>query len=87
MGFDANIFGQASLNNNARLIRPGGINPGAVPLPKIEGLINILKPASFVSEIFGKPVIYNLRQYLLSRPYDAQLFGKAFMGGGVKPSR
>lgn len=83
-GFDANAFGQAILSNNARLIRPGGINPGAVPLPKVEGLINILKPASFVSELFGKPVIYNLRQYLLSRPYDAQLFGRAFMGGGVK---
>ena len=37
-----------------------------------------------VGELFGKPVIYNLRQYVVSKSYDAQLFGKAFMGGGVK---
>lgn len=84
LGFNANAFGQASLNNNARLIQPGGIAPVGPPSPKVESLVNILKLASFVSELFGKPVIYNLRQYVVSKSYDAQLFGKAFMGGGVK---
>lgn len=41
-------------------------------------------PTGFNTSLYGRPVIYNFRQYVVNKGYDAKLFGTAYVQGGVK---
>ena len=84
-GSSALVFGATVLRNASQGVFAGGIASGAVSFGAVVySTRRIVSPTGLPAQQFGRPYIWNLRQYVLGRGPDSQQFGGAFLLGGVK---
>lgn len=65
-------------------LRPNGVPVLGIGRPSLRNWNYQAFPAGFVNTYYGKPFVWNLRQYVLGKGFYSQIFGTASVLGGVK---
>jgi len=85
-GIAGEVFGSADLRLHTRYLNLSGrgiATPG-LGRPTIINWFKTAFPSGFVATAYGRPTLYNLRQYITGRSFDSSSYGAAFLMGGVK---
>lgn len=84
-GFDAALFGNATIQGNLKNIFVNAFSAfDYYGIPNVANNARRLYPPGIDAIPISRPVIYNLRQYIVMKGLDSQVFGTAFLLGGVK---
>lgn len=81
----ADKYGTARIYNQTTIIKPSGLH--SLQMSEYGYVWNFNKsinPKSFASSQVGRPLVYNLRQYLAMRGFNTSSYGFAYLMGGVK---
>lgn len=85
-GFDALGFSRQTITNKNVTVTVPGMDLSRVAMPSIINFHKNVYGKGFANELLGQPTIYNLRKYVLlnGRGIEGNVFGTAYMQGGVK---
>lgn len=85
-GISAWPVSHPSIRETQRTVRPNGWDSCSVQYPYVTD--TALRPVGIRTRVeFGTPVVFNWDRYIPYKGFDAQLFGTAYVQGGVKTVR
>lgn len=85
VGVHASEYGKPALRNNTIIVGARGWQSSAVGRPpSVISYFKDIYPPSIDSNLYGRPLVYNLTQYRTMRGFDASEYGKPYLMGGVK---
>lgn len=85
VGVNLSEYGKPALRNNTIIVGARGWQSSAVGRPpSVISYFKDIYPPSIDSNLYGKPLVYNLTQYRTMRGFDASQYGKPYLMGGVK---
>jgi len=90
-GFDASQAGNATVENLTKQAWPEGAEQSGYGQPTLENARIVTRVDGFLATGFGEdaPVVWNLRQIIRGRDFDASRWGSTFVQGGevtIEPS-
>lgn len=83
-GFDALGFSRQNIRNKNVTVTVTGIDLSRVATPSIINFHKNVYGKGFTNEIFSKPTIYNLLQFIRARSIESAVFGQIYLQGGVR---
>jgi len=85
VGVNLSEYGKPALRNNTIIVGARGWQSSAVGRPpSVVSYFKDIYPPSIDSNLYGRPLVYNLTQYRTMRGFDASEYGKPYLMGGVK---
>lgn len=85
LGVNPSGYGTPVLRNNTIIVGARGWQSSAVGRPpSVISYFKDIYPPSIDSNLYGRPLVYNLTQYRTMRGFDASEYGKPYLMGGVK---
>ena len=78
------ISNQHKADLYTRYIGAIGIAVPAISKPHVRNWNYQAVPNGFVNTYYGRPLVWNLRQYIQGRSFSSELHGKPYVQGGVK---
>lgn len=85
VGVNLSEYGKPALRNNTIIVGARGWQSSAVGRPpSVISYFKDIYPPSIDSNLYGRPLVYNLTQYRTMRGFDASEYGKPYLMGGVK---
>lgn len=85
VGINLSEYGKPALRNNTIIVGASGWQSSAVGRPpSVISYFKDIYPPSINSNLYGRPLVYNLTQYRTMRGFDASEYGKPYLMGGVK---
>lgn len=85
VGVNLSEYGKPALRNNTIIVGARGWQSSAVGRPpSVISYFKDIYPPSIDSNLYGRPLVYNLTQYRVMRGFDASQYGKPYLMGGVK---